>query len=164
MVKGKIMIQLNISVLLTSKHCGLGGSFPHHPGSNHPRHSWLMGLENQLIKAMLGLLPHAGKFSSIKDLSQVLQQVATSNREIRIDFHFPITVRGVHLTRSYPHLSIFQEKKQKISFQKVENAWNLPMLLDLADRQSVTFRRAIQRVLMLRCLVQADVIFWMSTL
>ena len=67
--------------------------------------------KSTLIKAMLGLLPHAGKVQlDQKDLSQVLQRVAYVEQKSAIDFHFPITVRECISLGLYPHLSIFKEK------------------------------------------------------
>ena len=120
--------------------------------------------KSTLIKAMLGLLPHAGKVQlDQKDLSQVLQRVAYVEQKSAIDFHFPITVRECISLGLYPHLSIFKRKKQRRS-PKVENALKLVNLLDLADRQIGQLSGGqFQRVLIARCLVQeADVIFWMS--
>jgi len=117
--------------------------------------------KSTLIKAMLGLLPHAGKVQlDQKDLSQVLQRVAYVEQKSAIDFHFPITVRECISLGLYPHLSIFK-RKSKEDLQKVENALKLVNLLDLADRQIGQLSGGqFQRVLIARCLVQeADVIF-----
>ena len=63
---------------------------------------------------MLGLLPHSGKvLLDQKDLDQVLQRVAYVEQKTAIDFHFPITVRECVSLGLYPHLSIFQAKKQR---------------------------------------------------
>ena len=117
--------------------------------------------KSTLIKAMLGLLPHAGKvLLDQKDLSQALQRVAYVEQKTAIDFHFPITVRECVSLGLYPHLSIFRRKSKK-DLQKVENAMKLVNLLDLADRQIGQLSGGqFQRVLIARCLVQeADVIF-----
>ena len=122
--------------------------------------------KSTLIKAMLGLLPHAGKVQlDQKDLSQVLQRVAYVEQKSAIDFHFPITVRECISLGLYPHLSIFK-RKSKEDLQKVENALKLVNLLDLADRQIGQLSGGqFQRVLIARCLVQeADVIFLDETL
>ena len=117
--------------------------------------------KSTLIKAMLGLLPHAGKVQlDQKDLGQVLQRVAYVEQKTAIDFHFPITVRECVSLGLYPHLSILK-RKSKEDRQKVENALKLVNLLDLADRQIGQLSGGqFQRVLIARCLVQeADVIF-----
>ena len=111
--------------------------------------------KSTLIKAMLGLLPHAGKVQlDQKDLSQVLQRVAYVEQKSAIDFHFPITVRECISLGLYPHLSIFK-RKSKEDLQKVENALKLVNLLDLADRQIGQLSGGqFQRVLIARCLKQ----------
>ena len=71
--------------------------------------------KSTLIKAMLGLLPHAGKVQlDQKDLSQVLQRVAYVEQKSAIDFHFPITVREC-ITGSLSPPFYLQEKKQRRS-------------------------------------------------
>ena len=95
------------------------------------------------IKAMLGLLPHAGKGPArSKDLSQVLQRVAYVEQKSAIDFHFPITVR-VHLTGSLSPPFYLQEKKQRRSpksgkcLETCQSSWSSGS----PDRPA--FRRAI---------------------
>ncbi len=93
------MIQINISVLLTS-NTGLE-DLSHHPGSNHPRNSDPMEQEiNPDQGAMLGLLPHSGKSSLIKRSQPVLQRVAYVDQKSAIDFTFPWSLQEI--TRSYP--------------------------------------------------------------
>lgn len=70
--------------------------------------------KSTLIKAMLGLLPHAGKVQlDQKDLGQVLQRVAYVEQKTAIDFHFPITVRECVSLGLYPHLSILKRKSKE---------------------------------------------------